>query len=362
MATSNAGQMVGTLDTSCFAGLMNDAQMDYYGKRVAAASSDNSVAIWDITDGQRPAGQLTGHEGPVWRVAWAHPKFGSVLATCGYDMKVIIWKETPPNSTNWQIAYMDTSHQASVNDVQCSPWEFGLRVACASSDGTCSVLSYGQDHQWHRSMFQAHAGGAQSLSWMPVEQRDGQPSSTMRLVTGGCDCCVSVWKCNDEVWSQEMPPMPPAHTDWVRAVSWRPWTGSGGNVIASGGWDCVVVIWAQEMEGQCWRQICKLNVAGKVEGLCWSHTGSILAVSFGSGEAVLYKESLQGGTYEEIGNVSENGAQFQEIAPSPCQPAPADDPAVATAASAAFAPPAATVSSEMAMQQANVLDSFGDMM
>jgi hypothetical protein len=121
----------------------------------------------------------------------------------------------------------------------------------------------------------------------------------------------------------------------------------------------------QEMEGQCWRQICKLTVAGKVEGLCWSHTGSILAVSFGSGDAVLYKESLRG-SYEEIGKVGEEGAAFQEIVPSACPPASAmDDPSAMTVAAASLPPAAAatsTVSSEMAAQQAAVLDSFGDMM
>ena len=34
-----------------------------------------------------------GHEGPVWQVAWAHPKFGSLIASCSYDRKVIVWKE-----------------------------------------------------------------------------------------------------------------------------------------------------------------------------------------------------------------------------------------------------------------------------
>lgn len=38
--------------------------------------------------------QLVGHEGPVWQVTWAHPKFGSVLASCGFDHKVIVWKES----------------------------------------------------------------------------------------------------------------------------------------------------------------------------------------------------------------------------------------------------------------------------
>jgi protein transport protein SEC13 len=260
---------------------------------------------------------------------------------------------------------MDTSHQASVNDVQFSPWEFGLRAACASSDGTVSVLSYDQNHQWHRSSFQAHAGGVQSLSWMPVQQEEGHSMASMRLATGGCDCCVSVWKCEGDVWSQEMPPLPPAHTDWVRAVAWRP-EALGGNVIASGGWDNTVIIWMQEIVGQCWRQTCKLRIGGKVEGLSWSHTGGILAVSFGSGEAVLYKQAFRGG-YEEIGNVAENHAVVRDITPTDCQPVAAVDDSAAVAACVPIAPAgaatvAATLSSEIAAQQAAVLDSFGDVM
>lgn len=33
------------------------------------------------------------HEGPVWQVAWANPKFGPILASSSYDGKVIIWKD-----------------------------------------------------------------------------------------------------------------------------------------------------------------------------------------------------------------------------------------------------------------------------
>ena len=28
------------------------------------------------------------HEGPVWQLSWAHPKFGNILASCSYDRKV----------------------------------------------------------------------------------------------------------------------------------------------------------------------------------------------------------------------------------------------------------------------------------
>jgi hypothetical protein len=31
--------------------------------------------------------------GPVWQISWAHPKFGTLLASCSYDGSVIIHKE-----------------------------------------------------------------------------------------------------------------------------------------------------------------------------------------------------------------------------------------------------------------------------
>ena len=28
------------------------------------------------------------HNGPVWRIAWSHPRYGNILATCSFDKKV----------------------------------------------------------------------------------------------------------------------------------------------------------------------------------------------------------------------------------------------------------------------------------
>ena len=33
------------------------------------------------------------HDGPVWNIAWAHPKYENVFATAGYDRFVRVWKE-----------------------------------------------------------------------------------------------------------------------------------------------------------------------------------------------------------------------------------------------------------------------------
>jgi len=76
---------------------VNDVQLDYYGRRAATASSDCKIRIFDAT-GEESTGsllaELEGHGGPVWRVAWAHPKYGTILASCSFDNTAIVWKET----------------------------------------------------------------------------------------------------------------------------------------------------------------------------------------------------------------------------------------------------------------------------
>lgn len=72
--------------------LQHDAQMDYYGKRLATCSSDRTIKIFSVQkDVQTHLADLLGHDGPVWQVAWAHPKFGTKLASCSYDRHVSAW-------------------------------------------------------------------------------------------------------------------------------------------------------------------------------------------------------------------------------------------------------------------------------
>lgn len=85
------------------------------------------------------------HEGPVWQVAWAHPMYGNILASCSYDRKVIIWKEE--NGT-WEKTHEHTGHDSSgtVNVVGAVGWGFvpWLMLPCHfSCDAPCLSLGFG---------------------------------------------------------------------------------------------------------------------------------------------------------------------------------------------------------------------------
>lgn len=106
--------------------MIHDAQLDYYGKRLATCSSDRTIKVFDVVDGQQSGvpQTLTGHQGPVWQVAWAHPSFGPILASCSYDGKVIIWKDNAAgNGTANQAgnvgnnsAYRNTGYGSNNNE------------------------------------------------------------------------------------------------------------------------------------------------------------------------------------------------------------------------------------------------------
>lgn len=78
--------------------MIHDSQFDYYAKKLATCSSDRSIKIFDVIgDKYHNSATLNCHEGPVWEVAWAHPKFGVLLASCSYDGSVVIHRESPAN-------------------------------------------------------------------------------------------------------------------------------------------------------------------------------------------------------------------------------------------------------------------------
>eukprot|EP00011_Vannellida_sp_DIVA3-517-6-12_P014055 CAMPEP_0114612512 /NCGR_PEP_ID=MMETSP0168-20121206/4660_1 /TAXON_ID=95228 ORGANISM="Vannella sp., Strain DIVA3 517/6/12" /NCGR_SAMPLE_ID=MMETSP0168 /ASSEMBLY_ACC=CAM_ASM_000044 /LENGTH=317 /DNA_ID=CAMNT_0001823499 /DNA_START=50 /DNA_END=1003 /DNA_ORIENTATION=- len=286
------------------ADMIHDAQMDYYGKRLATCSSDKLIKIFNVTgDTITFVADLKGHEGPVWQVAWAHPKFGSMLVSCSYDKKVIIWKET---DNGWSKFFEFGRHKASVNSVAWAPHEYGLCLACASSDGHVSVLSFKgvspsaavaqADDVLHTIYQPAHQIGATAVSWAPAQAPTSGfaegAEGAMRLVSGGCDKRVTVWRYERESGELVAESTLQEHSGWVRDVAWSPNVGLPYSTIASCSQNGEVFAWTQRDAGQ-WelsRVPCGQEVAWRVS---WSVTGNILAVTSGSNQVTLYKESLE---------------------------------------------------------------------
>lgn len=280
--------------------IVHDVCMDYYGKRLATASSDNTIKIIGVSGStHQHLATLCGHQGPVWQVAWPHPKFGSMLASCSYDGRVIIWKEgTKPDE--WTQAHVFTEHKSSVNSIAWAPHELGLSLACGSSDGNISVFTVRPDGGWDTTRIdQAHQVGVTSVSWAPSTAPGALVGPELldpvqKLVSGGCDNTVKVWKLYNGSWKMDCFPALQMHSDWVRDVAWAPNMGLPKSTIASCSQDGTVVIWTVAKEGDRWEGRVLHDFKNPVWRVSWSLTGNILAVADGSNNVTLWKEAVDG--------------------------------------------------------------------
>lgn len=283
--------------------MIHDVQFDYYGKRVATASSDRTIKISDVSNEQCTLlAELRGHEGPVWQVAWSHPKYGSCLASCSYDGHVLIWKEVAEN--NWQKIFDDSSRRTSVNSVAWAPAAYGLILGAAASDGTILIFTYVEESgNWRTESFPGHTNGANSISWCPDVKSDqpaDQPREPLRFVTAGCDKSVRLWSSddaqrpNEQTWKQDFEAFSEGgHADWVRDAQWAPGVGLQTATIASCSEDQTVIIWSEQNGSRKWKaQV--LHFDQKVWRVSWSVMGNILAVSQGDNQVSLWKEGLDG--------------------------------------------------------------------
>lgn len=279
--------------------IIHDAKMDYYGVQLATCSSDHSVKIFSLKNNSAVlTADLRGHYGPVWQVAWAHPEFGNVIASCSYDRKVIIWRQMQ----EWVKIYEYSNHDASVNSIAFAPKEYGLMLACASADGSISVLSLRKDGSWDSKKMNAHTIGCNAVSWCP-----GNLSRSLRIynkgfsklntnkgkhfVTGGCDNTIKIWTENEVGRWIEKTTLE-GHTDWVRDVAWAPCIGSPQTYIASCSQDRKVIVWSSD-DTVNWQPNVIHIFDDVIWNVSWSLTGNVLAVSGADNKVSLWKEGME---------------------------------------------------------------------
>jgi len=302
--------------------LVHDVQCDWYGQKMATCSSDRTIKICSLNGGSyEVSATLQGHSGPVWQVSWAHPQFGVVLASCGFDGSVLIHGEVRPRE--WTILHAAHQlHSSSVNGVCFAPPEFGLQCAAASSDGRVSVLRHEPETQvWSVEYLEDCPMGVNAVSWAPAGAYYDASSSanqeTPRLVTAGCDNGLRFWQCNTSTgeWTQQNVPQCDTattsaiqhhhHKDWVRDVAWAPSLVPNHNRIASCSEDGQVLIWTQAKDdptsssssSSAWTATLVHQFDEPVWRVSWSATGHVLAVSSGDATVTLWKEGLVDGTW-----------------------------------------------------------------
>jgi WD40 repeat protein len=112
---------------------LNDFNRDicfsHDGKRIAMASSDSTVRVWDLEKGSQ-ALTMRGHTNPVYGVSYSPD--GSKIASAGDDETARVW-----DAESGAFLFTLAGHTEAVFRTAFNP--DGTRVATASLDGTAKV-------------------------------------------------------------------------------------------------------------------------------------------------------------------------------------------------------------------------------
>ena len=184
------------------------------GRRIASASNDWTVQVWDAVDGGNVF-TYRGHAGVVDAVAWA--PHGRRIASGSADSTVQVW-----NAADGGHVFIYRGHASVVNAVAWSP--DGTRIASASRDKTVQVWESANGGSIFA--YRGHSSWVNAVAWSP----DGR-----YIASGSADNTVRVWDAADggNVFTYR------GHTSVVNAVAWSP----DGRRIASGSADKTVQVW-----------------------------------------------------------------------------------------------------------------------
>lgn len=108
-----------------------------------------ALQIWDEDEQGKWAvtSSWKAHSGSIWRVSWANPEFGQVIATCSFDRTASVWEEVMGEKVStsnaptrrWVRRTTLVDSRTSVTDVEFAPKYLGLLLATASADGIIRI-------------------------------------------------------------------------------------------------------------------------------------------------------------------------------------------------------------------------------
>uniref|UniRef100_A0A0N5BQY0 WD_REPEATS_REGION domain-containing protein n=1 Tax=Strongyloides papillosus TaxID=174720 RepID=A0A0N5BQY0_STREA len=139
----------------CHTDVIHHVEFDYTGNRLATASSDKSVIIWNRGSNGKwiKNAVIRCHYGAVWRVKWANPEFGTIICTCSYDGTIAIYEEICHDEYNinirrrpmtsescdpfleWKCHRTIIEDKCNVTDIVFAPKYFGLMIISCNSKG-----------------------------------------------------------------------------------------------------------------------------------------------------------------------------------------------------------------------------------
>ena len=253
------------------------------GKRLATASADQTVKVWDSASGQELL-TLKGHAGEVMCVAFS-PN-GKWLATASHDQTVKVW-----DAANGQESLTLKGHTGVITSVAFS--SDGKRLASASYDK--SVILWDATSGRLTRTFNGHMLAVMGVAFSP----DGK-----WLASAGSDRVLKVW----DATSGQVTLTLMGHENSVTSVAFSP----DGKTLATSSQDQTVKLW-DATSGK--EKLTLTGHSGGVSRVVFRSDGKrLLSVGGGRVPAVKEWDSTSG---QETGQLLGHVAVVRSVAFSP---------------------------------------------
>jgi WD40 repeat protein len=282
---------------------------NYFGTRLAMCSADGNIQVWDLFDSKwkMSCKWPSGHSGAIFKVRWAHPEYGSLLATCSFDKTVIIFEENPLDQSWKKLSQLVEGHEP-VEDIQFAPPNRRLQLAVCSSNGEIRIYEPASPINlklWNSPhFFVASRLGSNVLAW------NASLGQNLMLLIGNNDLSkasekfsrtfeepvetLQLWSPTEDgkQWEKIFVPEN-SHEKAVVDISWAQLMGRNKHVVASCDLEGSVIIWRIDSRGTMEIEE-NLRHGGKVYNIAWDLMGTTLSCVGEDSLLKIWKKNLQG--------------------------------------------------------------------
>lgn len=299
---------------------IHDITFDYYGKRFATCSSDKHIKIWTLDETKNGTWSHVdisrAHSDSIWRLSWANPEFGQLIASCSEDSTICIWEEqesasnsqlsennnSNSSSTRWVKKIKLSNSKRSVNDVAFSNRSLGIKLAAASADGYLRMYEAPDVfdlNKWDLMLecqvedieAEGNEHGLTCLAWNDC------PFEPAKIAVGGYSKRAIVYAVERNILREEC--VLGQHDSPIHDIAWAPSMGRSYHLIATATRERTFKIHTLKrrpdgsVEYVSTETMATANNS-KVGRVAWNATGTVLATSSEDGSLSLWRKTYAG--------------------------------------------------------------------